>query len=92
MGVPWFKIKHLENEAGLVALTANFALYDDLSDCMMSLAAGLGSRQEVFSIDQSQLCSEQFGSLNTRQVSDGDRKTKMSVDRNWSTAEIQHAD
>jgi DNA polymerase V len=42
MGAPWFKIRHLEDEAGLVALSANFALYGDMSDRMMSLAAGLG--------------------------------------------------
>lgn len=53
MGAPWFKIKHLTESAGLVALSANFALYGDLSDRMMSLAAGLGPRQEVYSIDES---------------------------------------
>ena len=53
MGAPWFQIKHLEKEVGLVALSANFALYGDLSDRMMSLAAGLGSNQEIFSIDES---------------------------------------
>jgi DNA polymerase V len=36
-----------------VALSANFALYGDLSDRMMSLAAGLGPRQEIYSIDES---------------------------------------
>lgn len=51
MGTPWFQIKHLEEEAGLPALSANFALYGDMSDRMMSLAAGLGHRQEVYSIE-----------------------------------------
>lgn len=53
MGAPWFQIKHLADEAGLVALSANFALYGDISDRMMSLAAGLGHRQEIYSIDES---------------------------------------
>lgn len=53
MGAPWFKIKHLAESAGLVALSANFALYGDLSDRMMSLAAGLGPEQEIYSIDES---------------------------------------
>ena len=53
MGAPWFKIKHLAESAGLVALSANFALYGDLSDRMMSLAAGLGPVQEIYSIDES---------------------------------------
>lgn len=53
MGAPWFKIRHLEQEAGLVALSANFTLYGDMSDRMMSLAAGLGPSQEIYSIDES---------------------------------------
>ena len=42
MGEPMFKIRHLEEQAGLIALSANFTLYGDMSDRMMSLAAGLG--------------------------------------------------
>lgn len=53
MGHPWFQIRHLEASDGLVALSANFALYGDMSDRMMSLAAGLGPTQEVYSIDLS---------------------------------------
>ncbi len=53
MGAPWFTIKHFAEDANLVALSANFALYGDMSDRMMSLAAGLGPHQEVYSIDES---------------------------------------
>ena len=53
MGAPWFKIKQLVDSDELVALSANFALYGDLSDRMMSLAAGLGPQQEIYSIDES---------------------------------------
>ena len=53
MGEPWFKIRHLEEQASLVALSANFTLYGDMSDRMMSLAAGLGPTQEIYSIDES---------------------------------------
>jgi len=53
MGEPWFKIRHLEEQVGLVALSANFTLYGDMSDRMMSLAAGLGPTQEIYSIDLS---------------------------------------
>jgi DNA polymerase V len=53
MGAPWFQIGHLEHSAGLVALSANFTLYGDMSDRMMSLAAGLGPTQEIYSIDES---------------------------------------
>jgi DNA polymerase V len=53
MGAPWFQIRHFERSAGLVALSANFGLYGDMSDRMMRLAAGLGPRQEIYSIDES---------------------------------------
>ena len=36
MGAPWFKIRHLVESDDLVALSANFALYGDLSDRMIS--------------------------------------------------------
>ena len=53
MGAPWFEIEHLAGSEGLVALSANFTLYGDMSDRMMSIAAGLGPHQEVYSIDES---------------------------------------
>ncbi|GAA4425733.1 Y-family DNA polymerase [Acidovorax lacteus] len=53
MGAPLFQIRHFEETHGLVALSANFTLYGDMSDRMMSLVAGLGPQQEVYSIDES---------------------------------------
>ena len=52
MGAPWFQIRHLEQEAGLVALSANFELYGDMSSRMMQLAETLGCAQEIYSIDE----------------------------------------
>jgi DNA polymerase V len=52
MGAPWFQIRHLAESDGLMALSANFALYGDMSDRMMSIAAGLGPAQEIYSIDE----------------------------------------
>lgn len=53
MGAPWFQIRHLEEDSGLVALSANFALYGDMSDRMMSIAASYAPGQEIYSIDES---------------------------------------
>jgi DNA polymerase V len=53
MGAPWFQIKGMAESHGLVALSANFALYGDLSDRVASLTAGFGPRQEIYSIDES---------------------------------------
>lgn len=52
MAQPWFEVRHLERSAGLVALSANFELYGDMSARMMSLAAQYAPRQEVYSIDE----------------------------------------
>ncbi len=38
---------------GRLALSANFTLYGYMSDRMISLAAGLGPTQEIYSIDES---------------------------------------
>lgn len=51
MGAPWFQIRDMEETHGLVALSANFTLYGDMSDRMMSLAAGLGPTQEIYTIE-----------------------------------------
>jgi DNA polymerase V len=53
MGAPWFEIRHFEESEGLVALSANFALYGDLSDRVASIIAGMGPAHEIYSIDES---------------------------------------
>jgi DNA polymerase V len=52
MGHPWFQIREMAETHGLVALSANLALYGDLSDRVASLTAGFGPRQEIYSIDE----------------------------------------
>ncbi len=52
MGQPFHEFRRLEDRAGLVSLSANFTLYGDMSDRMMTLAAGLGPGQEIYSIDE----------------------------------------
>lgn len=52
MGQPYHEIRYLEQSAGLVTRSANFALYGDMSDRMMSIAAELGPTQEIYSIDE----------------------------------------
>jgi DNA polymerase V len=52
MAQPWFQVRHLEREAGLIALSANFELYGDMSSRMMTLVARYAPRQEVYSIDE----------------------------------------
>ena len=51
MGAPWFKIQHLQAR-GLVAISANFALYGDMSDRMMRVIGQFSPAQERYSIDE----------------------------------------
>ena len=52
MAQPWFQVRHLERQAGLIALSANFELYGDMSSRMMTVVARYAPRQEVYSIDE----------------------------------------
>lgn len=53
MAQPWFQVRHFERSAGLVALSANFELYGDMSSRMMSVEGRYAPRQQVYSIDES---------------------------------------
>ncbi|KKI35994.1 hypothetical protein VI03_24730 [Burkholderia vietnamiensis] len=53
MGQPWFEIRQFEREAGLVALSANYELYADMSDRMMAVIGQFGPDQHIYSIDES---------------------------------------
>jgi DNA polymerase V len=52
MGAPWHLVKQKLPDADIVALSANFTLYGDMSNRLMSIAAGLGPEQEIYSIDE----------------------------------------
>lgn len=55
MGEPYFQIQRRPElrDAGILALSANLCLYGDMSSRMMSIAAGLGPEQDIYSIDES---------------------------------------
>lgn len=52
MAEPWPYIRARLGDAGVVALSANFTLYGDMSHRMMAIAARLGPGQEIYSIDE----------------------------------------
>jgi DNA polymerase V len=53
MAQPWFQVRHLEKTSGLIAVSANFELYGDMSARMMAIEARYAPRQEIYSIDES---------------------------------------
>ena len=53
MGAPWFKMKELAKQHGIIALSSNYALYADMSNRVMSILRDFSPDQEVYSIDES---------------------------------------
>ncbi|TSA58605.1 MAG: DNA polymerase V subunit UmuC, partial [Methylophilaceae bacterium] len=53
MGTPWFKLKDLVKEHGIIGLSSNYALYADMSNRVMSILHAFSPNQEVYSIDES---------------------------------------
>lgn len=52
MGTPWFQMKELARQHGIVALSSNYALYADMSNRMMSVLSQYSPDQEIYSIDE----------------------------------------
>ena len=45
MAQPWFQVRQLERTAGLIALSANFELYGEMSNRMMAIVGQYAPRQ-----------------------------------------------
>jgi DNA polymerase V len=52
MGEPWFKLRDLAVQHGVVAYSSNYTLYADMSNRVMSILADFSPHQEVYSIDE----------------------------------------
>lgn len=52
MGHPHFKLRREFPNAGVIAISANFVLYGDMSSRFMGISAALGPNQEIYSIDE----------------------------------------
>ena len=62
MGAPWFKLKDLAKQHGIIGLSSNYALYADMSNRVMSILGDFSPDQEVYSIDESFLDLTGFAS------------------------------
>ena len=63
MGEPWFKLKELAKQHGIIALSSNYTLYADLSSRIMTILRDYSPHAEVYSIDESFLDLDGLGSL-----------------------------
>ncbi len=53
MGTPWFQLKALAKEHGILALSSNYTLYGDMSNRVATLLQAFSPEVEVYSIDES---------------------------------------
>ena len=52
MGTPWFQMRDLARQHGIVALSSNYELYADMSNRMMAVLGKFAPEQEIYSIDE----------------------------------------
>ena len=53
MGAPWFKLKELAKEHGIIVYSSNYTLYGDMSNRVMTILRDFSPDIEVYSIDES---------------------------------------
>lgn len=53
MGTPWFQMKDLAQQHGIVGLSSNYTLYADMSNRLVSILREYSPNIEVYSIDES---------------------------------------
>lgn len=63
MGAPWFSLKALAKQHGIIALSSNYALYGDMSNRIMAVLRDFSPDVEVYSIDESFLGLSGLGGL-----------------------------
>ncbi len=74
MGTPWFQMRDLAAQHGIVALSSNYALYADMSNRVMAILAEYSPDQEIYSIDESFLGLDGFNQLDLVEYGHGIRQ------------------
>ena len=52
MGQPWFQLRDLAREYGIIAYSSNYALYADMSNRVIDILSKFSPNKEVYSIDE----------------------------------------
>ena len=52
MGAPWFKLRDLAKQHGIIAKSSNYTLYADMSQRMHAVIGQFAPEQEIYSIDE----------------------------------------
>jgi len=52
MGTPWFQLRDLARQHGILAYSSNYPLYADMSNRVMTILSRFSPLQEIYSIDE----------------------------------------
>lgn len=63
MGTPWFQMKDLVRQHGIIGLSSNYTLYGDMSNRIMTILRTYSPHVEIYSIDESFLSLNGMGGL-----------------------------
>jgi DNA polymerase V len=63
MGQPWFQMRDLAQQHGIIAYSSNYTLYADMSNRVMAILSQFSPNQAVYSIDECFLDLTEFQSL-----------------------------
>lgn len=79
MGEPWFKMKDIAKQHGIIALSSNYSLYGDLSARVMSVLSEFSPQQEIYSIDE---CFLDLGGFDPTTLMEYGQKIRQAVKLN----------
>jgi DNA polymerase V len=79
MGEPWFRMKDIAKQHGIIALSSNYTLYGDLSARVMATLAEFSPQQEVYSIDE---CFLDLSGFDPSALEDYGQTIRKTVKRN----------
>ncbi len=80
MGAPWFQLKDLARQHGIIAYSSNYALYADMSNRVMSILSAFSPDQEVYSIDE---CFLDLSGFRRRSLTDYGQEIRQRI-RQWT--------
>ena len=79
MGMPWFEMRDLAEQHGILAFSSNYTLYGDLSARIMDVLGQFAPEREVYSIDE---CFLDFTTLPRADLTDTGQAIRQRV-KQW---------
>jgi DNA polymerase V len=80
MAQPWFQLRDMASQHGIVAQSSNYALYADMSNRVMTILAGFGRDQEIYSIDE---CFLDLSGMRSTEMDRHARHIRQTI-RQWT--------